>query len=168
MRKATARVRLRTPFVVMAGCSFVLFLGVPLVVAVAVLLLAPFRVSVWVAPGCVAFVAGLGYAMSSSFQWVELRDGIIRGKKLLTRAVVERPVEEIVRILPLHSAAMGPLTNAVMDAAMGTSNRGYELRFRDGLKLGLVRGDMAGLDAFMDSLRDELGRRWEKVTTPEQ
>jgi hypothetical protein len=46
---------------------------------------------------------------------------------------------------------------------MKTSNRGYELRFQDGLKLGLVRGDMAGLDAFMEALRGQLGERWELV-----
>lgn len=39
-----------------------------------------------------------------------------------------------------------------------TSNRGYELRFRDGTKLGLVRGDMAGLDEFLGALAGELAR----------
>ncbi|HEX5269140.1 MAG TPA: hypothetical protein VFW33_01570, partial [Gemmataceae bacterium] len=141
--RASARIRLRPPFVIMAVVCFALFLGGPLVIAVAVLLLAPAAVSLWVALGCVAFVALLGWAMSSGYQWVEVRRGVIRGKKLLTRAVVERPVGEIVRIMPLHSPLMHPLANAVMDAAMKTSNRGYELRFRDGLRLGLVRGDMA-------------------------
>ena len=57
--------------------------------------------------------------------------------------------------LPLNSKAMHPLANAVLDAAMKTSNRGYELRFQDGLKMGLVRGDMAGLDDFMEALQDQ-------------
>lgn len=49
-RMATHRIRLRPVFVVMAaGCS-VLFLGGPLVIAVAVLLLAPLDVSLYIAP----------------------------------------------------------------------------------------------------------------------
>jgi hypothetical protein len=160
-----ARIRLRLPFVIMSVGCFALFLGGPLAVAVAVLALAPFPVSVWVALGCAAFVAALGYAMSSSYQWVEISAGVIRGKRLLTRGIVERPVGEIVRITPLHSQLMDPLANAVLDAAMKTSNRGYELRFQDGSKMGLVRGDMAGLDEFMKALREQLGERWETVTT---
>jgi hypothetical protein len=70
--------------------------------------------------------------------------------------VVEHQVGDIVSIKPLDSKAMGPLENAVMDALMKTSNRGYELRFRDGTKLGLVRGDMAGLDEFLAALADRL------------
>jgi hypothetical protein len=101
--------------------------------------------------------------MSSSYHYVELGGGVIRGRKLLTRGVVERPVDEIVRVTPLHSKGMGPLQNAVMDALLKTPNRGYELRFQDGLRMGLVRGDMAGLDAFMEALRDQLGERWEQV-----
>jgi hypothetical protein len=158
-----ARIRLRLPFVIMAVVCFALFLGGPLVIAVAVLLLAPIDVSVWVALGAIVFVVALGYAMSSSYHWIEINGGVIRGQKLLTRSVLERPVGEIVRILPLNSKAMSPLANAVLDAAMNTSNRGYELRFQDGLKMGLVRGDMAGLDAFMEALQDQLGERWEEV-----
>jgi hypothetical protein len=44
----------------------------------------------------------------------------------------------------------------VLDALMRTSNRGYELRFRDGTRIGLVRGDMAGLDEFLVALADQL------------
>jgi hypothetical protein len=50
-----------------------------------------------------------------------------------------------------------------MDALMKTSNRGYELLFQDGLKLGLVRGDMAGLDEFVAAVREQLGKRWDEV-----
>src|SRR4051794_41003148 len=100
MDPVAARIRLRLPFVLMAAVCFALFLAGPLAVAVAVLLFAPFSVSIWVAPGCVAFVAVLGYAMSSSYQWIELRDGVLRGRKLLTRSLVERPVADIVRVTP--------------------------------------------------------------------
>jgi hypothetical protein len=47
---------------------------------------------------------------------------------------------------------------------MKTSNRGYLLRFRDGSKVALIRGDMAGLDEFMVALAGLLGERWEALT----
>ncbi|MBN9523056.1 hypothetical protein J0H58_31840 [bacterium] len=162
MSKPLPRVRLRPAFVVMAMGCMTVFLAVPLVVAVVVLILAPPGVSVWVALAGVAFVAVIGYAMSSSVQWVELDGGVIRWRGLLTRRVREKPVGELVDALPLHSNLMGPLENAILDAMMKTSNRGYELRFRDGTKLGLVRGDMAGLDEFLDALAKELARTREE------
>jgi hypothetical protein len=79
-------IRLRPVFVVMALGCFTLFLAVPLAVAVTVLVLAPLKVSVWVAAGVVAFVAIMGYAMSSSLQWVELDGGVVRAGRLLTGA----------------------------------------------------------------------------------
>jgi hypothetical protein len=150
------RIRLRPAFVVLAVGCMTLFLVVPLVVAIAVLILAPLNVSLYLAPGAVLFVAVLGYAMSSSYQWVELDGGVIRGRKLLTRRVSEQKVADIVAILPLHSKLMGPMENALMDAFLKTDNRGYELRFRDGTKIGLVRGDMAGLDEFVVGLADQM------------
>lgn len=136
-------VRLRPAFVVLAVVFSALFLGGPLAVAVLVLIFAPFSIAVWVALACIAFAGVLVYAMSSSNQWVELNDGVIRAKRLLTRRVVTQDIRHIVTIKELNSAAMGPLENLVLDALMKTSNRGYELRFRDGTKIGLVRGDMA-------------------------
>jgi hypothetical protein len=59
----------------MAVDGFALFLGGPRVISVVVLLLASTQLSVWVALGCVAFVAVLGYAMSSSYHWVEVGGG---------------------------------------------------------------------------------------------
>ncbi len=153
------RVRFRLPFLVLAVVCFALFLGSPMGVAVAVLLLAPLSVGVWLALCCLGFVAALGYALSSSYQWVELQSDVIRGRKLLTWRFVEGPVADVVRVTPLHSAAMGPLANAALE----TSDRGYELRFRDGLKMGLLRGDMAGRDPFTAVLRERLGERWAAV-----
>lgn len=152
------RVRLRPVFVVMAMGCMTVFLVLPLVMAVIVLILVRMEVSVWVAIGAVAFVAIIGYAMSSSIQWAELDGGVIRWKGLLTRKIREKPISELVDALPLNSNLMSPLENAVMDALMKTSNRGFELRFRDGTKLGLVRGDMAGLDEFLGELAKELAR----------
>ncbi|WP_020471510.1 hypothetical protein [Zavarzinella formosa] len=140
MDSPVARVRLRPVLAVMAMGCMTLFLVVPLVVALAALLFAPAEVSVWVAPLAVLFVGFIGYAMSSSVQWVELDADTLRWRGLLTRRFHEKPVSELVDALPLHSQLMGSLENAIMDAMLKTSNRGYELRFRDVTKLGLVRG----------------------------
>jgi hypothetical protein len=105
-----------------------------------------------------AFVALIGYLMSSSIQWVELDRGTIRARRLLTRKLVEQPIADIVDARPLHSQAMGPLENALMDALLKTTNRGYEIRFKDGTKLGLVRGEMRGLDRFLWALAVELAK----------
>ena len=154
-------VRLRPAFVVLAVVFSALFLGGPLAVAILVLIFAPFSVAVWIALACVIFAGVLAYAMSSSNQWVELDGGVIRARRLLTRRVVTRHVRDITAIDALNSAAMGSLENLVLDALMKTSNRGYQLRFRDGTKIGLVRGDMAGLDEFLVGLADELRARRE-------
>lgn len=72
MSNPLPRVRLRPAFVGMAMDRMTVLLAVPPVVAVVVLILAPSKISVWVALAAVAFVAVIGYAMSSSVQWVEL------------------------------------------------------------------------------------------------
>jgi hypothetical protein len=158
------RIRLRLPFVIMAVICVLLFVVAPVAIGVTVLLLAPPEVGIPVALGGVAFSAFLGWAMSSSYHWIELHDDVIRGRKLLTRSMVEHRIDDLVRILPLHSQLMGDLENAVLDALMKTSNRGYALQFRDGTKIALVRGDMVGLNDFLLALHDRLGERWEEIT----
>jgi hypothetical protein len=153
------RIRLRPIFIVLAMICFFLFLVCPILIAGVVLVLAPINVSIPVTLFAVVFALVLGYAMSSSYQWVELDDGVIRGKKLLARTVVERPVSDLVDAAALNSKAMGHLENALMDAVLKTSNRGYELRFRDGTKIGLVRGDMAGFEEFLGALAEQM-RKW--------
>jgi hypothetical protein len=150
------RIRLRPIFIVLAMICFFLFLVCPILIAVVALVLAPINVSIPMTLFAVVFVLALGYAMSSSYQWVELDDGVIRGKKLLTRTVVERPLSDLVDAAALNSKAMGHLENALMVAVLKTSNRGYELRFRDGTKIGLVRGDMAGFEEFLGALAEEI------------
>src|SRR5262245_43617959 len=102
MGDPVARVRLRPFLVAFAVACFALFLAGPLAIAAAVLALAPAEVGAPVALGAVVFVLVLGYAMSSSFQWVELDGRVIRGKRLLTRRVVEYRVSDIVGAEPLH------------------------------------------------------------------
>jgi len=53
---------------------------------------------------------------------------------------------------------MGPLENALMDALLKTANRGYEIRFRDGTRLGWSVERMAGLDTFLGVLAAELAK----------
>lgn len=153
------RIHLRPLIVLIAVTGMATFLLLPLVAAGLALAFAPLRVSAWVALGAVGFVALIGYAMSSSLQWVELDGGVIRARRLLTRRLVEHPVADVVDARPLHSQAVGPLENALMDALLKTTNRGYESRFKDGSKLGLVRGEMAGLDGFLGVLAAELARQ---------
>jgi hypothetical protein len=153
------RIHLRPLIVLVAVTGMAAFLLLPLVAAGLALVFAPLHVSVWVILAAVGFVALIGYAMSSSLQWVELDGGIIRARRLLTRRLVEHRVADIVDARPLHSQAMGPLENALMHALLKTTNRGYEIRFKDGSKLGLVRGEMAGLDEFLGALAVELAKR---------
>lgn len=153
------RIHLRPLIVLVAIIGMATFLLLPLVAAGLTLAFAPIQVSAWVALGAVGFVAFIGYAMSSSLQWVELDGGVIRARRLLTRRLIERPVADIADAQPLHSQMMGPLENALMDALLKTTNRGYEIRFRDGTKLGLVRGEMVGLEGFLGALAAELARQ---------
>jgi hypothetical protein len=158
------RIKLRLPFIIMAVVCVLLFIALPIAIGVVVLLFAPPHVGIPVALGAVAFSALMSWAMSSSYHWIEVQGDVIRGRKLLTRRIVERRVDEIVRILPLHSRGMSELENAILDSLLKTSNRGYSLLFCDGQKIGLVRGDMAGLNDFLLVLHDRLGERWDVVT----
>ncbi|MDY3555622.1 hypothetical protein R5W24_004767 [Gemmata sp. JC717] len=156
MQPSPYTIHLRPVFVVLAlGCSTVFLIG-PLAAAVLVAVFAPANVSTYLVPGMIGFVAVMTWAMSSSVQWVELNDGVLRARRLLTRTIVVHRVSDIVAVKPLNSTYMGPMENALADLMMGTSNRGYELRFRDGSKLGLVRGDMKGLDEFLTVLAAEI------------
>jgi hypothetical protein len=158
MNDPLPRVHLRPLIVVMAAVLMLLVLGVPLAIGLTLVIFAPPEIGVPVALVILVIVALVGYATSSSVQWVELDGGVIRWKKLLTRRVHQNLLCDLVDALPLRSNMMGPLENAVMDFLMKTSNRGFELRFRDGTRLGLVRGDMAGLDEFLGALAKELAR----------
>ena len=51
---------------------------------------------------------------------------------------------------------LGQLENAILDFLLNTSNRGYQLHFRDGMRIPLVRADMSGLDDFLVALADQL------------
>jgi hypothetical protein len=134
----------RLPFIIMAVVCVLLFVVGPIAIGVTVLRLTPPQVGIPVALGGVASGALLGWAMSSNYHWVELRCEVIRGRKPLTRRRVECQVDDLLRSLPLNSRGLSELENAILDGLLSTSNRAYVLLFRDGSKIALVRGDMAG------------------------
>lgn len=152
-------VRLRPIIVAVAVFFSLLLLVGPLAVAVAALIFAPAEVGLPVALTAVAFAAVMAYAMSPSLQWVELDGDVIRGRRLLTRRIVEQQVGDLVDAKALHSKALGPELDSVLDALLQTSNRGYQLHFRDGSRIALIRADIAGLDVFLGAL----ARRLRKV-----
>jgi len=159
-------VRLRPVVLVVAVACILLCLVGPLVGAVAVLVLAPPVVGVPAALAAVAFAALLGYAMSASYQWVELDGGVLRGRRLLTRKIVEMKVGDIVDARPIHTDFLGSTQNAILDALLKTSNRGFQLFFRDGSRLALIRADMSGLDAFLGALAEQMARTREDAKHP--
>ncbi len=148
--------RLRLITLVVALTCFILLLVAPLVVAVAVLILKPLVIAIPVALIAVVFVAAAAYLMSSSNQWVELDGGIIRCRRLLTRKVVELKVSDIVNAQPIHTNYLSSNQNAFLDDLLETSNRGYQLFFRDGTRLPLIRLDMSGLDEFLGALAEQM------------
>jgi hypothetical protein len=104
----------------------------------------------------------LGYLMSRTNLWVEIEGRTIRERRLFTGWTVERPMSEVTQIVPLVSG-LGGITGAVMDAILKTPNRGFLIRFEEGRRIVLIRGDVRGLDEFMAVLREGLGTRWSKV-----
>lgn len=150
--------RLRFLVLVLAATCLLVLLVAPLVVAVAVLIREPLVIGVPVAGVAVVFVASAGYLASSSNQWVELDGGIIRCRRLLTRKIVEHKVSDIVDAQPIHTNYLSAKENAFLDDLFETSNRGYQLFFRDGTKLALIRLDMSGLNEFLAALAEQMPR----------
>ena len=113
---------------------------------------------------------GLGglfaWLMSENFAWVEIDGPVIRGRRFWTRVLVEHRVDQITQIKPLFSA-MGGLTglatDALLDAMLGTANRGYMIYFRQGPRIVLIRADMTNVDPFLVALHQQLGSRWADV-----
>jgi hypothetical protein len=113
----------------------------------------------WLGLGLFAFSLYLGYTLSRTNLWVESEGETIRERRLLTGFIVERLLTEITEIVPLISG-VGGITEAVMDAILRTPNRGFLIRFQEGRRIVLIRGEAKGLDEFMTALRDRLGPSW--------
>src|SRR4051794_2098802 len=148
--------RLRPLIVAVAVFFMLLLLVAPLVAAALALATAPLGIGISIAVGAALFVGVMGYLMSSSLQWVELGDGVIRGRRLLTRRVVEYRVADLLDAKPIDTDALGPLQNAILDALLDTTNRGYQLSFDGGRRLALIRADMSGIDPFLGALAEQL------------
>jgi hypothetical protein len=101
------------------------------------------------------------YHMLQNYHWVELDGHVVRGRKFWTRRLVEQRVESITEVLPLQAAAKHELVNVLVDGICGAANRGYEIRFREGPRIALVRWDMTDVDGFLLALRD----RWHEATS---
>jgi hypothetical protein len=112
--------------------------------------------------GLLAFGASafFAYHMLQNYHWVELDGGILRGQKFWTRRLVEQRVDDITEILPLQALAKHHTVNVLIDGITGTSNRGYEIRFRSGPKLTVIRWDMTDVDGFIEAVRN----RWQTVS----
>lgn len=148
--------RLRPIILAVAAACILTFLVGPIVAAVVAVVFAPVGIAVPAALGAVAFAAVMGYLMSSSYQWVEVDGGTIRGRRLLTRKVVEMRVADITEAKPIHTNYLGALENALLDFLLDTSNRGFQLFFRDGSRLPLIRADMSGVDEFLGAVAEQL------------
>jgi hypothetical protein len=118
---------------------------------------APFGIpgEVWIGAGLgvLVMVIVLVRVLFGYYQWFELEDGVIRGRKLLTRRFVEWKVRDIEGVNPVGLKELGLPVH-------GERRLGYEVWFPGG-KLLLSRYEMAGLDEFMDALADQIadGRR---------
>lgn len=88
-------------------------------------------------------VAFLLYLVSMSYQWIELdENGMIRGRKLISRRLDEWSVDQIVDVyVPTRTTA---------DSASQSQN--YKVSFEDGTSIILVAGEMTGMAEFMSAL----------------
>lgn len=160
------RVCLRPICLAIAMGCILTFLVMPLIGAMAALILAPAAVGISIALGAIAFVALLGYLMSSSYHWVELGGDTIRGCRLLTRKIVELKVGDIVDAHRINTQYLGDAQNALLDFLLKTSDRGLQLMFRDGTRLALIRADMSGIDEFLHALTERMAlQRQDSPTT---
>ena len=118
-------------------------------------------------PAALLLLAGavfVGHQLSLTYSWVELDGAVVRGRKFWSRRLVEQRVEDVDHVVPLYAVARHAAENQIIEALWGTTNRGYEIRFRDGPKVVLIRGDMIDVDGFIAALRDRIGVRWAQVS----
>jgi hypothetical protein len=149
-------VRLRPFVLALAVACILLLLVCPVIGAVIVLANAAPWIGIIVTLGATVFVPVAGYAMSGSNQWVELGGDVIRVRRLLTRKIVEYRVADIVDAQPIHTEFLSKTQNAMLDFLLDTSNRGYQLFFRDGSRIPLIRADMCGLEDFLAALTERM------------
>jgi|GEM_PF-3674419 len=161
MNSTPVRARLHLGIVIFASLASFCLVGGLTLGGAAIVMFAPYPRNLL---GGILALVGLiiGYFVSGTNRYIELDHDIISEKRLFTGQRIEHRVEEIVAIVPLINVVGGAATLA-MDALLGTTNRGFLLRFESGKKLALIRGDFVGVDDFMLALKDQLGTRWAEL-----
>lgn len=114
-------------------------------------------VTVVCALACFGVSGLLIYHLGQSYHWVECDGKVLRGRRFWTRTLVEQPVEQIVDIRPLGTAAK-TFHAGVGDILMGPV-RGYVIRFTDGPRVYLMHHQMNGVDELVEALAG-LTRQW--------
>ncbi len=99
-----------------------------------------------------AFIA---YHMLQNYHWVEFDGTCIRGRRFWTRRLVEQTVDDIVAIKPMGAVARS-LETIITDKLLG-SVRGFEIQFRHGPTIGLLRGDMAHVEELIEAVQARSG-----------
>jgi len=128
----------------------VLMIG-PLAGAVVLVVCAP--VALTTVAGAI-MIAGasplIAYHMLQNYHWVEFDGDLIRGRRFWTRQLIEYRTEDVVNIRAL-GATNRFVTNLVIDEVLGPV-RGYEICFRSGPSIGLIRHDMTGVDELVGAV----------------
>jgi hypothetical protein len=125
----------------MAGGLFVLMMVVPLFTDLP--FLPDVNLVVYFAVVMMLTLVFLLYLVSLSYQWIELDDnGMIRGRKLISRRLDEWSIDQVVDVY-VPTAATG-------DSASKSQN--YKISFEDGTSIILVAGEMTGMTEFMSAL----------------
>jgi hypothetical protein len=88
--------------------------------------------------------------LHNNFQWVELDGETIRGRRFVTRILVEQNVNDLTQITTFYSIK-SPY-NALADALYGDV-RGYALEFRSGPGLYLGKLEMRGAEELIAAVR---------------
>jgi UDP-2,3-diacylglucosamine pyrophosphatase LpxH len=74
-------------------------------------------------------------------------------------------VGDIVDAHRINTHYLGDAQNAILDFLLKTSDRGLQLVFRDGSRLGLIRADMSGIDEFLQALTERMTLERQDLST---
>jgi hypothetical protein len=115
----------------------------------ALLLVKTFGVpAIALSPLFVGLSAFFAYQMGQNFHWVEFDGKRVRGRKFWTRRFVDNDIGDATDIRPLGALARGNITVELTDLILGPV-RGYQIRFRSGPSIYLVRHDTKNVDALV-------------------
>lgn len=107
--------------------------------------------------GLCGWGALFAYHMTQNYQWVEF-DGIrIRGRRFWSRRLVENTLEDV-RDIRVLGAIVRNAETICTDAILG-SVRGWEIRFRHGPSIAVVRYDMRNAEQLVAAVEHALAQR---------